>query len=615
MIPKQIIEDIVNKADLVSIVGERIQLVKKGRNYWAVCPFHQDSNPSMSVSNEKHIYKCFSCQVSGNVIDFIQNYDNISFQKAIEKVAESISFDISQYALSHKSNKESSLDKIYRINKDTMSFFKSGLATNEGKIAIDYLKKRNISFEQIEKFEIGYISSKSNLVQHLIDKGFNPKELLDAGLANYNENKKDLTNVFKDRLIFAIKDENNNIIGFSGRKLESKSDRPKYLNTRETEIFSKRKIAYNFFNAVKSMRVKKEIIVLEGYMDVISLDRVGIDNVIAIMGTSLSSFHTNLFKSVKDCEVKMFLDGDQAGINANIKASALLISSKIKTSIVHNTTNKDPDELINDNKKDYVLEIIKHSINPLEYIVKQLWKNTNQDDFDSLTKFIEQIADFVLKTNNQIIYEKSIKDIQEITKLSSSSIVRIFKDKANYIKNNLQVNDDKNLQQKKIVEYNPVLIENKIKAYNASELAILQDLLKSSRHVDYILDQIYEVNLLNSNYRQLINQIISIYKQNANIETLELISKLKISNTPSLKSIIEKLESSIEFTVEYKDPKKRLSDAFDKLRERNNEKDIQEIEKLINDAKTGEKEKKKFRILLSKKIKRREFFKRKFSNK
>ncbi|PPE05059.1 DNA primase [Entomoplasma ellychniae] len=611
MLPKEVIDDIVAKTEIVSVVGERITLVKKGRNFWAVCPFHQDTSPSMSVSNEKRIYKCFSCQESGNVIEFVKKFDNISFNKAIEKIAKFINFDISQYQKKLSTIQNNLLSKIYKLNSEAMSFFKSGLATKDGKSAIEYLKSRNINLQQIDKFNIGYISKQSNLAQHLMDKGFELKDIIESGLGNYDENNKKIKNIFSDRIIFAITDEQNNVIGFSGRKIEDKSERPKYLNTKETEVFQKRKIAYNFLSASKNARIKKEIIILEGYMDVISMCGAGIDNVIALMGTSLSSFHIKLFKTIKDCEVKIFLDGDKPGVEASIKAASLLIANKIKTSIVYNITTNDPDELINQNKKDLVLKMISESIEPLEFVIKQLWKSTDSNNYDSIAKFISLVANFVLSANNQILYDKSLELIQDISKVSKPAIIEIFKSKRNFTTHS---NKNESLDEPK----NPIdksfnkSVENKIRGYQNSENAILQELLKSNQHLNYIKKNISDIELKNQDSRHLIQKVLKIYENNIGISSKEMLNKLQSENSPQLNEIIESIINSLDFQMQYSDPLKRLDDAFIKIKERHNEEDIFEIKQQLNKKEITVLEREKLTNTLNARIAMRKKFKLNF---
>ncbi|PPE06407.1 DNA primase [Mesoplasma corruscae] len=611
MFPKEVIDDIVAKTEIVSVVGERITLVKKGRNFWAVCPFHQDTSPSMSVSNEKRIYKCFSCQESGNVIEFVKKFDNISFNKAIEKIAKFINFDISQYQKKLSTIQNNFLSKIYKLNSEAMSFFKSGLATKDGKSAIEYLKSRNINLQQIDKFNIGYISKQSNLAQHLMDKGFELKDIIESGLGNYDENNKKIKNIFSDRIIFAITDEQNNVIGFSGRKIEDNSERPKYLNTKETEVFQKRKIAYNFLSASKNARIKKEIIILEGYMDVISMCGAGIDNVIALMGTSLSSFHIKLFKTIKDCEVKIFLDGDKPGVEASIKAASLLIANKIKTSIVYNITTNDPDELINQNKKDLVLKMISESIEPLEFVIKQLWKSTDSNNYDSIAKFISLVANFVLSANNQILYDKSLELIQDISKVSKPAIIEIFKSKRNFTTHS---NKNESLDEPK----NPIdksfnkSVENKIRGYQNSENAILQELLKSNQHLNYIKKNISDIELKNQDSRHLIQKVLKIYENNIGISSKEMLNKLQSENLPQLNEIIESIINSLDFQMQYSDPLKRLDDAFIKIKERHNEEDIFEIKQQLNKKEITVLEREKLTNTLNARIAMRKKFKLNF---
>ncbi|ATZ17945.1 DNA primase [Mesoplasma melaleucae] len=613
LIPKEVIEDIIQKSDIVSIISERVTLSKKGRNYWGLCPFHQDSNASMSVSPEKKFFKCFSCQVSGTALDFIKDFDNISFQDAIKKLSSLINYDLTKYQsnIPQQQNKDAIL---YKLNEEALAFFKLNLRSNEAKPAVKYLHSRDITNEDIQFFEIGYLSKTNSLVDHLLNKGFNISDIVDAGLGSYNEERNKLYDIFQDRILFPIRNENKELIGFSGRIIETGSDRPKYLNTKETKVFSKRKIAYNFSEAIKSARIKKEIIILEGYMDVISMHKNGINNTIALMGTALSQYHVNLFKTIKGT-VKMFLDGDEPGIKGNIEAAQTLISSNQKVLIVNNPTNNDPDELIKQGRKAEVEQMITNATNPLEYIIYKRWNKVDPKDFNSVEEFMKEVCTFVINCNNQILYETSIDKLEKVTNLSKESIIDFYK-KHTRSRTMTFTNSNQEVKEK-VIEPKPKQekennqnfnVLSSLKAYELAGKTILFDLIKSNKNLELIKEKIREVNFPHKKFGKLISQIINSYDENINCSEVEIKEMLAKHSTPENLEEIAWYEND-PLMVHKKtnvDSTKLIENSFEKLKMYSNEKKIIEINEMLKAKNLSKADRENLMNILSDRIKKRE---------
>ncbi|WP_199786906.1 DNA primase [Mesoplasma florum] len=611
LIPKEVIDDIIEKSDIVSIVSERVALSKKGRNFWGLCPFHQDQNASMSVSPEKKFFKCFSCQVSGTVLDFVKDFDNISFQEAIKKLAVILNYDLSKFENENpvKQNKNTI---IYKLNEESLAFFKLNLRSNEAKPAVKYLHSRDITNEDIAFFEIGFLPKNNSLVEHLISKGYNISDIVEAGLGTYNEDRQKMYDIFTDRIMFPIRNENKELIGFSGRIIETNSEKPKYLNTKETPVFSKRKIAYNFSEAIKSARVKKELIVLEGYMDVISLHKNGIDNTIALMGTALSQYHVSIFKNIKGT-IKMFLDGDEPGIKGNIEASQTLILNNQKVLVVNNPTNNDPDELIKQGKKAEIEKMISEALNPLEYIISKRWPKVNSKDFNSVEEFMKEICSFVLKCNNNILYETSIDELEKITGLSKEAIINFYKKisnkQINSISNNkveeVQTSSEKQAVNNKNTSFN---ILSSLKAYELAEKTILFDLIKSNKNLELIKDKIREVKFPHKEFGRLILKIINSYEENMNYNETEI--KEIINQNFSQETLEEiNLYESDPLMVRIKpeaNTAKLIENSFEKLKMYSNEKKIAEINEMLNSNNLSKNDRDNLMDILSERIKKRE---------
>ncbi|AUF83616.1 DNA primase [Mesoplasma syrphidae] len=512
IISEKKIAEIVEKADIVTIISSYLTLQKKGRNYWGVCPFHQDGNPSMSVSPEKKIFSCFSCHVGGTVIEFVKKFEKINFPSALKKVAEITGIEINElknYAIKEKYSDDEKM--IFKLNEEANNFYRTLMFSQLGKTAHEYLSSRNILNDQISSFEIGYSSRQASLCERLLEKGYSKQQISDAGLGTVYD--LEIKDYFVNRIIFPIKNEDNYIIGFSARALND--EKPKYINSRENLIFKKSQLAYNIQNVLRMHMENNQVIVLEGFMDVISLESIGIKNAIAIMGTALSEYHIKLFKSNK-MEVKLFLDGDLAGINATIKAAKALMRANIKTTIVDNNTNQDPDELIQDGQKDFVISRIEDSTHPAIFLVKKMWENVDNNNPDSISQYLTKIGDFIDGIKDPVIIDKTILLLMKLTKLTQSTIIQMLRIQSTVSSNKVNGNSKKifvDKQENTIKNSKPLAREvDPIikKAYEIAEQKVFVSLLKSSQYLDKIAQNIELI--INNNIRSAMRGIISEYR-------------------------------------------------------------------------------------------------------
>ncbi|MBX4210216.2 MAG: DNA primase, partial [Mollicutes bacterium PWAP] len=367
---KSTLELIKNDVDILETISSRINVTKKGKNFWAICPFHQDTSPSLSISIEKQIFKCFVCNKAGDLISFVSRFEDISYKKAIEIIAKEndIAFTKFKEVKKYNENQEKMISALFDANL----YFKNFLFSKDGNFAYDYLKNRGKSSQKIiNKFDLGY-APKKGLKEYLIKKGHDESILINSGLLSENGYP-----FFKDRLMFAIKNSFGTIVGFSGRTL--KNENPKYINSPESSLFKKNEILYNYKNSYDSIDKTKKVIIVEGFMDVIALNSIDINNVVAIMGAALTLKHTNLLKNKK---VYLFLDGDEAGINASIKSTEILLKENIDVFYVINKTKLDPDEIINKKGKKEIIEILNKSIDAFLPLINNKFRNFNKDNFE-----------------------------------------------------------------------------------------------------------------------------------------------------------------------------------------------------------------------------------------
>lgn len=388
---KSIIEDIKASANIVDIISRYIKLKKKGGSYFGLCPFHNDTHPSLSVSPSKKIYKCFVCQAGGDVISFVAKKENISYIEAAKRVAEMINYDMSKFNQVDSITTKQYSDKQLRLLDalDRVNTFYYGFLSNRYSMAMDYVKNRNLTDEIIEHFRIGYAPNDENLIKDYLtnkddifgndlpyEKRFNEDELIKAGILS-----DDLKPIFKNRIIFPIIDENGKIVGFSGRDISNHSS-AKYLHNVSTEIFEKSKILYNFYTINKQTTTK--VILVEGFMDTIAYWRNGYTDTVATMGTALTDSQIELLKTLPKLEtIILSFDNDDAGIDATIRNGRVLIENGFNVSVVNylNYIEKDVDEIFNKYGKKAIDLIIKNRIDFLMfYINKTLNKDYAIDD-------------------------------------------------------------------------------------------------------------------------------------------------------------------------------------------------------------------------------------------
>ncbi|AME10675.1 DNA primase [Mycoplasma mycoides subsp. mycoides] len=582
------ISEIISKANIVDIISSYLHLIKKGRNYLAVCPFHNDSNPSLTISPEKRIYTCFSCKATGNVINFVKDFEHVDFVTALKIVCDKTNISLDELKNYNQPIKDLESETIFKLNSEANNIFKTTLFSNLGIDALEYLKSRNISIEQIKKFEIGFASDKTNLVQKLLDKNYNSLDIEKANLGIItNSYTKDY---FTNRIIFPIKDENDQVIGFSGRSFTKDND-PKYLNTKENKVFKKSHLAYNIASALKISKSLKKIIVLEGFMDVISLSKIDINNTIALMGTSLSNYHLNLFKR-HNLDVLLFLDGDDPGIQANIKISHQLLKEKINVLVIDNQTNNDPDELVNNNVE-YLKQIINQPIHPVNYLIDKLWNKVDNNDPNQIENFIKKVLNFIFDLNNEILVEATINKLVELTKISEQTIKNNLIELKKQLKLNNSFNKNSttqvfktNTQTNKVNKQQFKTKPNDFikKEYINAEKRIFISLLISDQFLDKIAANVEKmihpdikhatINLIN-----LYNK--KIYQGNDINKAFDLLKEYNLTGFDKKQEEI--INNSLLTSIKIRESE--IDDAFSKLDSYHNDTEISNLKKLLAESK------------------------------
>ncbi len=424
-IPENKIQEVLTKANIVEEVSKYTNLHKQGRNYVGLCLFHADQTPSMIVSPDKKIFKCFSCGVGGNIIQFVEKINNLAFPLAVVKLAKEYGVDlgnIDDYVPKDPYSNEQKL--LFKINADATNYYQALLYNKIGVRARNYLDQRQIDRDQVSQWQIGF-AYENNLVQHLLGLGYDKEEIVKAGLATVNQASQKTYDYFQNRITFPVKNKDGYVIGFSARVLDE--EKPKYLNTRETLVFKKSEVMFNIDYVLKNKERFANVILLEGFMDVISLTKVDYPNCLALMGTNLSAFHINILKQLKK-PIKLFLDGDGPGINAMYKIAMLLINNDLEFSIVDNLTAMDPDELVQTNQVEALKKMIDHSVNGYEFFLEKFTLN-EVINVDKKAKIIEQIFALLKYEKNLLVVDGVFDQLSNKLNISKEILINSFKQK------------------------------------------------------------------------------------------------------------------------------------------------------------------------------------------
>lgn len=384
---EELIEEVRSRNDIVDVISGYVKLKKSGSNYFGLCPFHNEKSGSFSVSPSKQMYYCFGCGAGGNVITFIMEYENYTFMEAVRMLAERAGIELPQMEETPEERKSRDIrSQLLEINKLAAVYYFHQLRGQNGSTAMNYLKKRELGDETIQRFGLGYSSMYSDdLYRYIKSKGYKDDILKESGLFTYGDGK--VTDKFWNRVMFPIMDMNNRVIGFGGRVMGD--GKPKYLNSPETKLFDKSRNLYGL-NIARTSR-KPNIIICEGYMDVISLHQAGFNQAVASLGTALTSGQASLMKRYTD-QVLITYDSDGAGVKAALRAIPILKEAGLTTKVINMKPYKDPDEFIKGLGAEAFQERIDKAQNSFMYEISAMEQNYDLTDPDSKTRFFNEVA-------------------------------------------------------------------------------------------------------------------------------------------------------------------------------------------------------------------------------
>ncbi|MBQ8231039.1 MAG: DNA primase [Lachnospiraceae bacterium] len=407
--PEELVEEVRMKNDIVDVISGYVRLQKKGSNHWGLCPFHNEKSPSFAVSGNKQMYHCFGCGVSGNVYTFIMSYENYTFPEAVKMLAGRAGVNLPEVEYTEEMRrKENKRARLLEVNKEAAKFFYYQLRTPRGEIGLQYLKKRELTEETMKKFGLGYAGKNgTDLVQYLRQKGFEDELIKEAGLASFSETR-GLSSQFWNRVMFPIQDINHRVIGFGGRVMGD--GEPKYLNSPETPIFDKRRNLYgmNFARTARS----GNIILCEGYMDVIAMQQAGFTQAVASLGTAFTSEQASLLHRYTE-NVLLAYDSDGAGVKAALRGIGILREAGLYAKIINMQPYKDPDEFMKNLGKDAFKERIDQAENSFFFEIRILERDYDLKDPESKTRFYREIAKKLCGFSEEVERENYLQAVAE----------------------------------------------------------------------------------------------------------------------------------------------------------------------------------------------------------
>lgn len=547
-----VINEIRNSVDIVDVISGYLPLTARGKNYFGVCPFHDDHSPSMSVSKEKQIYTCFSCGATGNVIKFIQDYENISFIDAVKKCA-----DIAGIVLDFETKRDNRYEKyseLYDIYDISYKFYQNNMNSSAASDAKKYLRGRDITDKEIKHFGIGLSLSDSALLTKLLkSKNITDKLLLKSGLIGESENGIDLYDLYRNRIMFPIHDANGRLVGYNGRAYHGEVTN-KYVNSKETPIFKKRDILYNYHRAKEFARQKKEIILMEGPMDVIRAYTIGIENVVATLGTAFGSSQAMLVRKLSTNVILCF-DGDDAGLKATKAAIQELVKVGIEPKIVRLSDNQDPDEYIRKKGKEAFEKNLQNAMNIIEFKEYVLKRDIDTNNAEGLASYTNAMINEIKNIADEVLREISIIKLSNETKLSADFI----RDKVG------------NIEKKDFVPKFK-LNNNKLTKFEKSERNLVYYMLKYPNVI-----RMYDKKITympTDKYRHLAFQISTFFKKYGYISTADLLTELR-DDEDSIK-VIGELEA-LELHEDYNE--EEIDDYLENIRIYNEQQQIDRYKK------------------------------------
>ncbi|HOF03326.1 MAG TPA: DNA primase, partial [Atribacterota bacterium] len=509
---------------------------KGGKNFKGLCPFHQEKNPSFMVDEERQIFHCFGCGEGGNIFTFIMKMEKLNFPEAIKMLAQKAGVSL---PVSEKQNSKNIQEKelIYRLNEIAADYYQKNLFLTQGKSALDYLLKRGFSKEIINKFELGYaLPGFEHLVNVFLSKKITPAGLFKAGLASKSTKTNKTIDYFRNRIIFPIFNLQGNIIAFGGRVLDDKL--PKYINSPETLVYQKSKNLYGFFQAKKSIRKQNQVIVMEGYTDVLMAHQFGVDNAVASLGTALTVQQISFVKRFAD-EMIVAFDADTAGQSATLRSLSLIKKAGIKVRVISLPANSDPADILLKKGKQFFINLIERALPLIDYKLKILIQQFNPATTEGKVSIIRELFQDLSAIDSNIELNNEVKKLAERLRLTEDSIL---KDLNRYKKGDRQL---PRISTDSLVESTHI---------NAEKI-LIGSMLQKKDQLEKILSELNVEDFSIPEHQEIISVIINLKKKGERIsvqKVMDLIENPQIINLLSqiiLKDLISLDSAALERSI------------------------------------------------------------------
>ena len=578
---EEILNEVRQSNDIVDVISQYVHLKRSGRNYFGLCPFHNEKSPSFSVSPDKQIFHCFGCGVGGNVITFVSQIEGLNFVETVQMLAERANIQLPTLQNNGDTQREILKDKVYKVNEFTAEYYHQNLYKPQAKMAQEYVKKRQLTNETLKSFRIGFSGKFDELYQELKKQGFQEQEILESGLVNKNERGQYIDR-YRNRLMFPICDARGRVIAFGGRVLDD--SKPKYINSPENVVYSKGRHLFGL-NVAKKGDTKK-ILIVEGYMDVISLHQRGITNVVASLGTALTEQQGWLLRKNSE-QIILSFDSDEAGIKAKLRSIEILQNMGCDLRVLQLEGAKDPDEYILKYGNMRFQNAVDKAFSVVEFKVKILKKELDLDSTNDKIKFLNEIAKLISKIDNTMEREVYIEKIAKEYDISKEAIYAEV--------NKLTYKNDKS---EKILERpKPVITHKKVEVQEVSpiikrrENTIISILLSGDISVFEIIKQ----NIKAEDFQDGINREIAkkLYEEfekgnsniNGIIDNLSQEQQNQITMIMAEDYEIEDLEKAIDDIIQaYKRDKlnNRKLEVLELLEQTSNVEEKKELEKELS---------------------------------
>lgn len=527
MLDPALIDDIKRHADIVKIISCYDSVIKKGKEYLAICPFHSDTNPSLHISPEKQIFKCFVCGTGGDVFRFVQKRENISAIEAIRKVAELSGYhDPRLEEKVYKKPVDEKREPLIKCLKDLTTYYQYTLSTDEGKLGLDYFKSRQINDEMISKYKLGYAQTDGkSTIQFLQSKGHSLQTIEACGIATVIAGQYADKNI--GRVVFPICDVEGNVIAYSARTLKPK-DEAKYINTQETYLFHKSNVLYNYHIAKDKSHLTGYVYLCEGFMDVFALSRIGIDSAVALMGTAITNEHIKLLRSL-NVQIRICLDGDLPGQTAAMKAAKVLDAAGLEVMIVDNqNTTYDPDEIYIQQGPEALESYLNKLISRIDFALNYFMNSNPLQTQNERKKLIKEFIPILKNLKSSLEYSTYVRKLSTITGFDFESINQVVKESKN---------DPEESTERIISKFDP----NK-KLLRKLELAEREILYQMTNNKDAI--KFYEekvTGFYDDIYRKIANYIIEYASTHDDIDVSGVINMLESDDSIENEQLINEL--------------------------------------------------------------------------